>query len=101
MSRSLETPMMRSRRNDKPGWQPMVLTTAVLYSRVGHVLCGMKRADPRGLIIILPRDNPRMRQRLLAIGRDFQRRGGTIDLIDEDGVQVSISGSGMEPESSW
>jgi hypothetical protein len=92
--------MMRSRRSNKLVWRPVVLTTAVLYNRVGHVLYGMRPSDPRGLIVILPKDNLKMRARLLAISRDFERRGGTIALVDEEGAAASVLGSRMEPDST-
>jgi len=94
-----EALLLRPKGSTKSGLRPTLLTTAALHDRASQALQGMKPPAHRGMIVVLPKDNLKMRARLLAISRDFERRGGTIALVDEEGAAASVLGSRMEPVS--
>ena len=64
---------------------PLLLTTASLYARWAAFLRQIKSPGERALILVLPRANPRVRTRLLAIGHSVRERGGRIRFVEEDG----------------
>ena len=62
--------------------EPVLLTTAALYGRMSRVL---KRITPayRSFVLVLPKDNARMRDRLLTISRYLAACGNRVELVDE------------------
>ena len=70
---------------------PVLLTTASLYARWAGLL--RRRASPvdEGLILVLPRANPRVRERLLAIGHSARARGGRIRVVEDGGAKRTIT----------
>jgi hypothetical protein len=62
---------------------PVLLTTASLYGRWATFLRQTKFPGERVLILVLPRANPRVRERLLAIGHSVGARNGRIRFVEE------------------
>ena len=87
-----EALLLRPKGSTESGLRPTLLTTAALHDRASQALQGMRPLAHKGLIVVLPKDNLKMSARLLAIGRDYERRGGTIALVDEEGGEASVLG---------
>jgi len=75
--------------------RPAVLTTASLHTR-WRANQGRRAGLPDwALVVILPKGNPRMRARLLAIVRDLGEKGTPARLLDEaQGLGDAVSAKG-------
>jgi fructoselysine-6-P-deglycase FrlB-like protein len=63
-------------------YRPLLVTTQTLYPKWSQLLHGVRVAERRTLIVVLPPESPQTRECLLAVGQRFEQRGGTVRVIE-------------------
>jgi hypothetical protein len=63
-------------------YRPLLVTTQALYARWSELLHSVRVAERRTLIVVLPPAPPKTRECLLAVGQSFEKRGGSVRVIE-------------------
>ena len=63
-------------------YRPLLVTTQTLYPKWSQLLHGVRVAEHRTLIVVLPPGPPKTRECLLAVGQSFEKRGGSVRVIE-------------------
>ncbi len=63
-------------------YRPLLVTTQTLYPKWSQLLHGVRVAERRTLIVVLPQEPSQTRESLLAVGQSFEKRGGTVRVIE-------------------
>jgi len=63
-------------------YRPLLVTTQTLYPRWSELLHGVRVEERRTLIVVLPPAPQKTRECLLAVGRSFAKRGGSVRVIE-------------------
>jgi hypothetical protein len=63
-------------------YRPLLVTTKTLYSKWSQLLQSVRVAERRTLIVVLPQESPKTRECLLAVGQSFEKRGGSVRVIE-------------------
>lgn len=74
--------MNRLSRIAGPSYRPLLLTTRTLYARWKELLWSVRVSERRSVIIVLPLGQEKIRATLLAIGKSYEARGGTVRIIE-------------------
>jgi hypothetical protein len=67
----------------EPHYRPLLLTTRTLYARWERLLWNVRLPERRSVIVVLPRESQKTRECLLAIAREYERRGGSVRVVEE------------------
>lgn len=73
-----------TRVNDTTGarhW-PLLVTTKTLYPKWRQLLHSVRVPERRALIVVLPQESTKTRECLLAVGRSYEKRGGSVRVIE-------------------
>lgn len=63
-------------------FRPLLVTTRTLYPRWSELLRSVRVSEHRMLIVVLPQESAKTRECLLAVGRSFEKRGGSVRVIE-------------------
>lgn len=74
--------MNRLNRIAGPSYRPLLLTTRTLYARWQDLLWNVRLPERRNVFIVLPQSPEKIREALLAIGKSYEARGGTVRIIE-------------------
>lgn len=74
--------MNRFNRIAGPSYRPLLLTTRTLYARWQELLWNIRVPERRSVFIVLPQGPEKIRVTLLAIGKNYEARGGTVRIIE-------------------
>jgi hypothetical protein len=65
-----------------PSYRPLLLTTRTLYARWQELLWCVRVPERRNVFIVLPPGSDKVRATLLAIGKNYETRGGAVRIIE-------------------
>ncbi|MHB1357921.1 MAG: hypothetical protein ACYCZF_18275 [Anaerolineae bacterium] len=63
-------------------YRPLLVTTKTLYPKWSQLLNCVRVAERKTLIVVLPPESPKTRECLLAVGKSFEKRGGSVRVIE-------------------